>query len=617
MDINADNVVYSEIEDLTDNTDDEKLVWDDSHLEAFIICTEEEVQAGNRNNTTFTPNGWKNIRKGMTVRTGKNYEPKQLKSKFNHMRVDYKAFMSLLGETGAGYNAETGMVIVENERWTRLIKVNAQYGDHEFTPSPDPRGKKPRRESFASTMDRVIEKMSETCREKTDRIERAIIASSSSNMKTVHEAGQINIRTIIDLYDDGDKENECVIIMAFHNERNRVVAERFQHSIYTISKYFHTVLQKACDLGKQIIVAPDFTQVPNHIRKSKKYHPFFKGCVRAIDGTHVHANVPVDQQIQFRGKKGDTTQNLMVVCDFDIMFTYVVAGWEGSANDSKILNKIINNEDLHFPMPPEGKYYLVDSGYANQPDFLAPYRGQRYHFQEYRRAHRQPHGREKIYNHRHSSLRNIIERCFRMLKMKFPILKQMPPYKFEAQVVIVLAYCTLHNFIRKEAHIDPIFNDATVEAMIDEIFGDDEVDVQPNVSQSRSRPMDIVRDYIADTIWNAIMYKIQGDGPPYACGKGRMNLYTAGTSKNYRRSFYRCPAWELHDRAFIWLDDMHQCLQVGGHVQEELDDVIAIMQAQQNRQNYIIYGCCCCLTITIFLLFLLTLLLFIIVAVEK
>ncbi|XP_059669270.1 uncharacterized protein LOC132314420 [Cornus florida] len=193
----------------------------------------------------------------------------------------------------------------------------------------------------------------------------------------------------------------------------------------------------------------------------------------------------------------------MAVCDFNMMFTYVVAGWEGSANDSKILNETINNEDLHFPMPPDGKYYLVDSGYANQPGFLTPYRGQRYHFQEYRRASRQPQGREEIYNHRHSSLRNIIKHCFGLLKMRFPILKQMPPYKFEAQVAIVLACSTLHNFIRKEAHVDPIFNDAIVEAMIDEIFRDDEVDVLPNASQSRSRPMDILRDNIADTIWNA------------------------------------------------------------------------------------------------------------------
>ncbi|XP_059636134.1 uncharacterized protein LOC132278356 [Cornus florida] len=478
MDINVDNVVGEEIEDLIDNTDDGKLVWDDSQVEAFIICMEEEVKAGNRSNTTFSAIGWKNI---------------------------------LKGETNMGFNAETGMVIVEKERWSRLIKVNAQYskyrkkpcnhfdklttifggthaagvhvhtsynppimnqapahhagihnsfnlnddfaelGGHEFSPFPESRGKKPKRKSFAFTMSELM--------------------------------------TIIDLYDDGDEENDCVIVMACmlemstpvflklcgelqslglkdstgvsvyeqvgiflltlgHNEGNRVVAERFQHSTYTISKYFHAVLQKVCNLGKQIIVAPDFSEVPNHIKKNKKYHPFFRHCVGAIDGTHVHANVPVDQQIPFHGRKGDTTQNVMVVCDFNMMFTYVVAGWKGSANDSKILNKTINNEDLHFPMPPDGKYYLVDSGYANQPGFLAPYKGQQHHFQEYRRASRQPQGREEIYNHRHSSLRNIIERCFGFLKIRFPILKQMPPYKFEAQVAIVLACCTLHNFIR-------------------------------------------------------------------------------------------------------------------------------------------------------------------------
>ncbi|XP_059650637.1 uncharacterized protein LOC132296451 [Cornus florida] len=153
-----------------------------------------------------------------------------------------------------------------------------------------------------------------------------------------------------------------------------------------------------------------------------------------------------------------------------------------------------------------GKYYLVDSGYANQPGFLAPCRGQRYYFQEYHRAFRQPRGREKIYNHRHSSLRNIIERWFGMLKMRFPILKQMPLYKFETQIAIVLACCTLHNFIRMEAQVDAIFDDETVEALIDEIFEDENDDVQVNVPQSRSRSTDILRDHIVNTIWNIIQH---------------------------------------------------------------------------------------------------------------
>ncbi|XP_059623130.1 uncharacterized protein LOC132266294 [Cornus florida] len=149
------------------------------------------------------------------------------------------------------------------------------------------------------------------------------------------------------------------------------------------------------------------------------------------------------------------------------------------------------------------KYYMVDSGYANQPGFLASYRGQWYHFQEYCRSSRQPRGRVEIYNHMHSSLRNVIERCPRD---SFPILKQMPPYKFETQVAIVLAYCTLHNFIRMEVEVDAIFDDEAMEALIDEIFEDKNDDVQVNVPQSRSRPMDILHDHICSIIWNTIQH---------------------------------------------------------------------------------------------------------------
>jgi hypothetical protein len=33
-----------------------------------------------------------------------------------------------------------------------------------------------------------------------------------------------------------------------------------------------------------------------------------------------------------------------------------------------------------------GNFYLVDSGYPNRPGYLAPYRGQKYHFQEFQQG---------------------------------------------------------------------------------------------------------------------------------------------------------------------------------------------------------------------------------------
>jgi hypothetical protein len=61
-----------------------------------------------------------------------------------------------------------------------------------------------------------------------------------------------------------------------HNERHRVVGERFQHSIETTSHYFHVVLKAICRLGKEIITPPSFDTIPLQIRSNPKYYPFFK-----------------------------------------------------------------------------------------------------------------------------------------------------------------------------------------------------------------------------------------------------------------------------------------------------------------------------------------------------
>ena len=43
-------------------------------------------------------------------------------------------------------------------------------------------------------------------------------------------------------------------------------------------------------------------------------------------------------QGRFRGQKDGTTQNVLVAISFDLKFTYILVGWEGSAYDSRVLN---------------------------------------------------------------------------------------------------------------------------------------------------------------------------------------------------------------------------------------------------------------------------------------
>jgi hypothetical protein len=50
-------------------------------------------------------------------------------------------------------------------------------------------------------------------------------------------------------------------------------------------------------------------------------------------------------QQAFRGRKSNTTQNVMAAVNFDLKFTYVLAGWEGSAHDALILADAIAIND--------------------------------------------------------------------------------------------------------------------------------------------------------------------------------------------------------------------------------------------------------------------------------
>ncbi|KAH7839912.1 hypothetical protein Vadar_010296 [Vaccinium darrowii] len=111
-------------------------------------------------------------------------------------------------------------------------------------------------------------------------------------------------------------------------------------------------------LGKVIIQPPSLDEVPSEITHNPKYWPFFKDRIGAIDGTHIDAKVPAREQIPYRGRHKTTSQNVMAACSFDMRFTYVLSGWEGTANDSRVLLECANNPTMQFPMPPQGKTCL-------------------------------------------------------------------------------------------------------------------------------------------------------------------------------------------------------------------------------------------------------------------
>ncbi|XP_039133188.1 uncharacterized protein LOC120270230 [Dioscorea cayenensis subsp. rotundata] len=169
-------------------------------------------------------------------------------------------------------------------------------------------------------------------------------------------------------------------------------------------------------------------------------------CIGALDGTHIHAFVPASEVAAFRGRKPYPTQNVLADVDFNLRFTYVLAGWEGSAHDALVLCDALERPNgLSVPEGIDLKYYLVDAGYAMRPGFISPYRGVRYHLKEF--DSRTPTNHKELFNLCHSSARTTIERAFGSLKGRFKGLSSRPFFPFKTQAELVLAAYILHNYI--------------------------------------------------------------------------------------------------------------------------------------------------------------------------
>ncbi|KAA0035868.1 retrotransposon protein [Cucumis melo var. makuwa] len=124
------------------------------------------------------------------------------------------------------------------------------------------------------------------------------------------------------------------------------------------------VLLAVIRLHEELLKKPQ--PVPNECTDQR--WRWFKNCLGALDGTYIKVNVPASDRARYRTRKGEVATNVLGVCDTKGDFVYVLAGWEGSAADSRILCDALSRPNgLKVP---KGYYYLVDVGYPNAEGFL-------------------------------------------------------------------------------------------------------------------------------------------------------------------------------------------------------------------------------------------------------
>jgi DDE superfamily endonuclease len=128
-----------------------------------------------------------------------------------------------------------------------------------------------------------------------------------------------------------------------------------------------------------------------------------------------------------------------------------------------------------------------------------------------------PSNPRELFNLRHASARNVIERIFGILKRRFRILLLAPEYDMDIQARIPPALCALHNFIRQ-------YDPSDIEDYVDmteflHIREDDpglgvgDLATHALTAAERNRA-DAKRDQIAQAMWDSYQDIVRNRGEP-------------------------------------------------------------------------------------------------------
>lgn len=106
---------------------------------------------------------------------------------------------------------------------------------------------------------------------------------------------------------------------------------------------------------------------------------------------------------------------------------------------------------------------------------------------------------------RHSMARNVIERTFGLLKMRWAILRSRSFYPIKIQNRIIIACCLLHNFIRREMPTDPMEEQLGAE-LEEQLHNEDMEHVAPINTIDATDEWSAWRENLATQMWNAGPY---------------------------------------------------------------------------------------------------------------
>lgn len=225
------------------------------------------------------------------------------------------------------------------------------------------------------------------------------------------------------------------------------VADRIRLHKSTACRIIKKVSAAIAQLRPQFVKMPRTEEERNKVKSDFYRICLFPNVIGAIDCTHIKISSPGGPQAElYRNRKGYFSLNVQAICDANLKIMDVICRWPGSVHDTTILNDSHVRAD--FESGVYGSDYLLgDSGYPCRHYLLTPFLNPST-------------PSEEAFNRAQISTRNTIERCFGVLKRRFPCLSMGLRVKLETTMSIIVSCCILHNIaIDNNDNIDDEFDE--------------------------------------------------------------------------------------------------------------------------------------------------------------
>lgn len=216
----------------------------------------------------------------------------------------------------------------------------------------------------------------------------------------------------------------------------REISEMFGFSKSTVFECVQRVIDVLCAAGNRYITWPTAEEAIEFEREFRRLGSI-SGVIGALDGCHVNIKAPSETQSDYLDRTHTHSVNLMAVCSPDMRFTFIQAGFPGSAHDSRVFKtcslftKMQQNDAIFFQSP---DYHLVgDSAFGLHKYLMVPIKNTG-----------NLSGAEARFNRKLSAGRVVIENTFAFLKGRFRRLKYIDT-DIDRIPKIIKASCVLHN----------------------------------------------------------------------------------------------------------------------------------------------------------------------------